>query len=70
MLPDTTALYIQTACDAGSNLESLWLDNVPHQKIPAASAADVITWIADRLAGQPNASSCSQPLPVKPAAAS
>jgi pimeloyl-ACP methyl ester carboxylesterase len=67
VLPNTTALYIQTACRANSNLASLWLNKVPHQKIPAASAGTVIPWIAARFAGQPNSSSCSQPLPVKPA---
>ncbi|MEJ0073392.1 MAG: hypothetical protein WDN27_04930 [Candidatus Saccharibacteria bacterium] len=38
VLPDTTALYIQTACRASGNLASLWLDNVAHQNIPDASA--------------------------------
>jgi hypothetical protein len=67
VLPNTTALYIQTACKAGSNLASLWLDNVPHQKIPDASANTVISWIGARFAGRPNSSSCAQPLPFTPA---
>ncbi len=67
VLPDTTALYIQQACQAGVDLSSLWLDNVSHQDIPTASANTVIPWISDRFAGKPNASSCDQPLPVKPA---
>jgi hypothetical protein len=68
VLPNTTALYIQTACKAGSDLASLWLDKVPHQKIPEASASNVISWIGARFAGQPNNSSCGQPLPFTPAA--
>jgi len=68
VLPNTTALYIQTACQAGSNLSSLWLNNVAHQNIPAASANNVISWIGARFAGQANSSSCSQPLPFTPAA--
>lgn len=67
VLPNTTALYIQTACRAGSNLASLWLDKGAHQDIPDLSATNVISWISARFANQPMASSCSQPLPVTPA---
>lgn len=69
VLPDTTALYIQTACQAGSNLSSLWLNNVAHQKIPAASAGSVIGWLSDQFAHKPPVSTCAQPLPVKPVTA-
>lgn len=67
VLPNTTALYIQTACRANSNLASLWLDKASHQKIPDASATQVISWISDRFADKPNNSSCAQPLPFAPA---
>ena len=67
VLPNTTALYIQTACRANSNLASLWLNNVAHQNIPAVSANSVISWISSRFAHTANSSSCSQPLPVAPA---
>ncbi|MGH7192732.1 MAG: alpha/beta fold hydrolase [Candidatus Saccharimonadales bacterium] len=70
VLPDTTALYIQQSCKAGVGPRTLWLGNVSHQNIPDKSEADVIPWIAARFAHQPNPSSCSQPLPVKPYAAS
>ncbi len=66
VLPDTTALYIQTSCQAGVNPATLWLDKVAHQDIPAKSAGSVINWIDARFAGQANSSSCSQPLPIKP----
>jgi len=68
VLPNTTALYIDQSCQAGSNISMLWLNNVSHQDIPDKSAASVIAWIAGRFAGQPNIPSCYQPLPVKPAA--
>ena len=69
VLPNTTALYIQTACHANSNLSSLWLNNVAHQNIPAASATNVINWLSARFAHQPNNSTCSQKLPITPATA-
>jgi hypothetical protein len=67
VLPNTTALYIQTACQAGSNLASLWLNKGAHQDIPNLSASNVISWISARFANQPMTSSCSQPLPFTPA---
>ncbi len=67
VLPNTTALYIQTACRAGSNLSSLWLADVGHIQLSSTIAPQVITWIGDRFAGQPNISSCNQQLPITPA---
>jgi alpha-beta hydrolase superfamily lysophospholipase len=67
VLPDTTALYIQTSCQAGIGPSTLWLDGVAHQDIPDKSAGSVINWIGARFSGQANPSSCAQPLPVKPA---
>lgn len=67
VLPDTTALYIQASCQSGVDPSTLWLDGVAHQDIPDKSAASVINWIGSRFDGQANPSSCSQPLPVKPA---
>lgn len=67
VLPDTTALYIQQSCRADPAVSTLWLDKVAHQDIPGKSADDVINWIDGRFAGQANASSCGQPLPVQPA---
>ncbi|MEI6481371.1 MAG: lipase family protein [Candidatus Saccharibacteria bacterium] len=67
VLPNTTALYIQSACKAGSNLDSLWVNNVAHQAIPKQTANQVIAWIGDRFNNIPNQSTCSQQLPVVPA---
>ncbi len=67
VLPSTTALYIQQACAAGSNLQSLWIDKGNHMEIPALTTPQIISWIADRFAGQPNTSNCDQPPAVTPA---
>lgn len=67
VLPNTTALYIQRACQAGSNLSSLWLTNVNHIQLQTVISPSVINWIGDRFAGRPNSSSCAQPLPITPA---
>lgn len=67
VLPDTTALYIQQACGAGSNLQSLWIDKGNHIQIPKLTSPQVIPWIAARFAGTPNTSSCNQPPAVTPA---
>jgi hypothetical protein len=67
VLPNTTALYIQKACRAGSNLNSLWLNNVGHIALQQVIGPAVVNWIGDRFAGIANQSSCSQPLPIVPA---
>jgi alpha-beta hydrolase superfamily lysophospholipase len=67
VLPNTTARYIQRACQARSNLSSLWLTDVGHIDLSSVISPQVIAWIGDRFAGQPNVSSCGQPLPIKPA---
>ncbi len=67
VLPNTTALYIQQACKAGSNLTSLWLTGVGHIQLSNTIGPQVIGWIGDRFAGLPNVSTCNQPLPIAPA---
>jgi len=68
VLPNTTALYIQTACSASSDLTSLWLQKASHLQIPSKSSAQVISWLNGRFNNQPTSPTCAQPLPVKPAA--
>lgn len=70
VLPNTTALYIEKACNAKSNLTSLWLTGVGHIQLSSTIAPDVIGWIGDRFAGRPTSSTCAQPLPITPASAS
>lgn len=66
VLPDTTARFVQRACAAGSNVATLWLDGVTHQQTAIAAGPSVVDWLGDRFAGQPNGSSCAQPLPITP----
>ena len=65
--PNVTALYIQNACKGNSNIQTIWVNNVTHMKLPSTIAPQTIDWIADRFAGRPNTSSCSQQLPIAPA---
>ncbi len=67
VLPNTTALYIQRACQAGSNLTSLWLADVGHIQLSSTIAPEVISWINDRFDARPTAPTCNQPLPITPA---
>lgn len=67
VLPDTTALYIQRACHAGSDLTTLWLADVGHIQLASTIAPAVIGWLGDRFAGRPTAPTCDQPLPIAPA---
>lgn len=67
VLPNTTALYIQKACQANSNLTSLWINNVGHLQIPQVTSPDVISWLSDRFANKPTSPTCSQALPLAPA---
>ena len=67
VLPNTTAQYIQRACNAGSDLTSLWLTNVSHIKLQTVISPSVINWLGDRFAGRSTAPTCNQPLPITPA---
>jgi hypothetical protein len=68
VVPDTTALYIQRACAAGSDLTSLWLDDVGHIQLFSDIGPAVVNWLGDRFAGRPAAPTCNQRLPIGPAA--
>lgn len=67
VLPNTTALYIQRACAAGSDLTALWLTDVGHIQLSSTIAPAVVDWLGDRFAGKPTAPTCDQPLPIAPA---
>jgi len=68
VLPNTTALYIERACAAGSDLTSLWLADVGHIQLAPTIGPSVINWLGDRFAGRPPAPTCDQPSPISPAA--
>ena len=65
---DTTALYIQRACAAGSDLTSLWLTDVGHIQLSSTIAPAVVDWLGDRFAGRPTAPTCHQQSADHPAA--
>ncbi len=67
VLPDTTALYIQKACNAGSDLTALWLAEVNHVELAGASSPNAISWLVDRFANKPTTPNCDQASPVAPA---
>lgn len=67
VLPNTTALYVQRACRAGSALDAIWINNVSHQQIPSVISPQIISWISNRFQGVPATSNCSQALPITPA---
>jgi alpha-beta hydrolase superfamily lysophospholipase len=64
VLPDTTALYIKRACATGSDLTSLWLDDVGHVALSQTIGPAVVSWLGDRFAGRATAPTCDQPLPI------
>lgn len=66
VLPNTTAQYIQRACNSGSNLTSLWLTDVGHIQLQTVIAPAVLNWVSDRFAGKSTSPTCNQPLPLTP----
>ena len=67
VLPDTTALFIQKSCQAGSDITTLWLGGVDHQKAAQVGGTSAVFWLEDRFNGKPTNPSCSQLMPVNPA---
>lgn len=68
VLPNTTALYIQRSCAAGSNVSALWLNGVNHIALSSVIAPSVISWIDDRFNARPSTSTaCQQGSPIEPA---
>jgi alpha-beta hydrolase superfamily lysophospholipase len=67
VLPDTTARLAKAWCASGSNLTTLWIDQVTHQQTAVVTGPAVTEWLGDRFAGKPTHPTCGQPLPVKPA---
>ncbi len=67
VLPNTTALYMQQACQAHSDLTTLWLTGVGHIQLANVISPQVIGWISDRFAGLPAPSTCAQQPPIVPA---
>ncbi len=66
VIPSTTLELAGTLCTLGDQLELKLYPGVPHTTIGYASAADVATWMAARLDGQPPTVTCGANLPVLP----
>jgi hypothetical protein len=64
--PPTTEQLAAALCAKDDNLQLKLYDGVSHGDIGFASAPDVVTWMAQRLAGTPAQSNCSA-LPALPA---
>jgi len=67
VLPNTTALYVQTSCAAGSDLATMWMGDTGHLAAAKVSGPAVTTWLQQRFAGVPATSTCDTSLPVAPA---
>jgi pimeloyl-ACP methyl ester carboxylesterase len=67
VLPNTTALYVQRSCQAGSNVTTLWLGDTTHMEAARVGGPAAVFWLDDRFNGKPTSPSCGQVLPVNPA---
>ena len=70
VLPNTTALLAELACNADAAPFSVsWLDMVTHEDSAVMGGNLAVDWLQDRFAGIPASDSCAQPLPLAPAQA-
>ena len=53
-----TDMYVKQSCSIGNTVEYKTYEGIDHYHEVDASKADVLTWITDRLNGQPAPSSC------------
>ncbi|MHB8967666.1 MAG: lipase family protein [Thermoleophilia bacterium] len=67
VLPNTTALYVMKSCQAGSDVTTLWLEGVDHEKAAAVGGPTAVFWLEDRFNGKPTSNSCGQIMPISPA---
>lgn len=69
VLPNTTALLSQEACEAGTPTVAVsWLDMVSHEDTAVIGGLLAVDWLQDRFDGIPATDTCSQALPLEPAA--
>lgn len=67
VLPNTTALYVMKSCQVGSDVTTIWLDGVDHEKAATVGGPSAVFWLEDRFNGKPTSPSCGQIMPVNPA---
>jgi pimeloyl-ACP methyl ester carboxylesterase len=58
IFPAATEAYVKKACASGTTISYNHYSDTDHVRIPTRSQADFLSWIADRFAGKPAASSC------------
>ncbi len=58
------AVLQQKWCDAGSQLEMMWLGKISHQDTAVTAGPSVVSWLEQRINGVPMQSNCSVPAPV------
>lgn len=68
VLANTTAALVQRSCLAGSDIQTLWLAGIMHQQTANTAGPSIVEWLGDRFEGKPTSPTCSQPLPLIPAA--
>lgn len=67
VLPNTTALFAQNACNANKNLTVNWIGDVPHQQTATTGGIEVMNWLQNQFDGSKSPNTCNQPLPIAPA---
>lgn len=61
VIPSTTTELVNQMCKQGDTVQYQQYPGVTHPLIGLAAAADMVTWIGQRFAGQPAPSNCGQP---------
>lgn len=62
--PGTTAALARRFCDAGSRVWVMWLGQTGHTTVAAVAGPSVTTWLQDRFAGVPAATTCATAPPA------
>jgi hypothetical protein len=60
--PDVTEAFVQQECAAGADIELDTYAGVGHFKVRTVAAARVVTWLLDRLQGNPALQGCTTEL--------
>jgi hypothetical protein len=56
--PITTQLFVKAICGQGDTVQLNTYMGADHNGVRAASSADVVTWLNDRVAGTPGPTNC------------
>jgi alpha-beta hydrolase superfamily lysophospholipase len=58
VIPSTTDAFVKRACGTGDSLDYKQYPGADHGRVMVDSQADVLSWMADRLAGKPAPTTC------------